>query len=140
MIRLVQEISKIIVHDESCITICRFGAGYSLCCVVYLSYTDGCVGNFTFGPVNAKDSGAALHSHTRCNTTIVHSMFIGNKANRNGVIMENHESLIDLRNNTFCSNDIGDDGGAVFLGNSSKAIIKHCRFTNNVAKDTGGAV
>ena len=97
--------------------------------------TDKC----TFTNNSAKNSGAALHSHKQCNTTIIHSTFIDNKANRNGVIMADYESIIDLKNNIFQKNYIGDDG-VVFLDNNGQAVIQNCGFTSNVAKDTGGAV
>lgn len=93
----------------------------------------------------AQEGGAvAVHSEiTHGNMTIENATFIGNEAQRGSggaIIFHGNHSYLSMKANNFTNNKAKDDGGAVYLSYTHVLNISDCAFAVNTAqRGSGGA-
>ena len=90
-------------------------------------------GEFNGNKANEQGGGIASKGGKIENIT-----FTNNSANYGGAIYLNGSGNIE--NCIFNDNTVEDDGGAVYLENSTNTVIDNCIFENNSATENGGAI
>jgi predicted outer membrane repeat protein len=100
--------------------------------------------NCTFVNNIAGESGGAMSNSSSAMPKLINCSFLGNRAgNRGGAIYSYYSNLaLKMTNCRFAGNVVtktGSDGGAIY-NDGSGPTITNCTFSDNFAKDKGGAI
>jgi predicted outer membrane repeat protein len=53
---------------------------------------------------------------------------------------DSESTVVTITNSIFTNNKVGDDGGAIWIGNDASLTVSDSTFSNNEATDKGGAI
>ncbi|WP_296873902.1 Ig-like domain repeat protein [uncultured Methanobrevibacter sp.] len=85
-------------------------------------------------------SGGVFHTYNCVDLYIKSSIFTGNSAVGSGGVMRS-SGVVDIDNCEFYSNEAGDDGGCIFMGNTVGTLtVTNSKFEDNYARRWGGVV
>ena len=85
-------------------------------------------------------SGGVFHTYNCVDLYVKSSIFTGNSAVGSGGVMRS-SGVVDIDNCEFYSNEAGEDGGCIFMGNTVGTLtVTNSKFEDNYARRWGGVV
>ena len=105
-------------------------------------YVTNCI--FTNNSVTTNDEGAisggVFHTYNCVDLYVKSSIFTGNSAVGSGGVMRS-SGVVDIDNCEFYSNESGEDGGCIYMGNTVGTLtVTNSKFEDNYARRWGGVV